>query len=129
VSVPLIVGDRSRSSVFPTATIGAFAFEDGYVQKDSLSYGVGYWLKFPDPVTDTLNGGERVLDSVLVHEGWNLVGTLPDPVPVDSITSVPPGIISSRFYGYEEGYGIADTLLPFRGYWVKTEQDGILILR
>jgi hypothetical protein len=129
VSVPLIVGDRSRSSVFPTATIGAFAFEDGYVQKDSLSYGVGYWLKFPDPVTDTLNGGERVLDSVLVHEGWNLIGTLPDPVPVDSITSVPPGIISSRFYGYEEGYGIADTLLPFRGYWVKTEQDGILILR
>jgi hypothetical protein len=128
ISVPLIVSDYRKNILFPTASSSAFAFENGYIQKDTLKNGVGYWLKFPDTTTVLLTGSSRTLDSVNVHQGWNMIGVLSVPLAASSVVSVPANIRSSDFFGYVNGYQVAETLSPARGYWVKTNADGKLIL-
>jgi hypothetical protein len=42
------------------------------------------------------------------------------------VVSTPPGIISSDFFGYNNGYIASSTLEPGHGYWVKADQAGII---
>lgn len=128
VSVPLRVNDYRKSVLFPTAISSAFAFENQYVPKETLSNGLGYWIKFDKNTSINMYGKERLSDTVYVATGWNLIGTLSIPTAVEEISSVPSGIIISNFYGYMNGYFVADTLKPFYGYWIKVSQDGKLIL-
>jgi hypothetical protein len=68
------------------------------------------------------------LDTVAVVNGWNLIGSISKSIPVASINQIPSGIVSSNFYGYQTGYQLADSITPGRGYWVKVNQDGKLVL-
>jgi hypothetical protein len=129
VSVPLITANPRKISLFPTATSSAFAFDGGYIPKDTLMPGVGYWLKFDSSQTISLTGTAQTTDTLLVKSGWNLIGTLSNPISTDLIVSIPAGIISSNIYGYDDGYQSVTALLPFRGYWIKVNQQGKLILR
>jgi hypothetical protein len=95
---------------------------------DTLSIGVGYWLRFASPTIDTLTGEIIKMDTIFVNAGWNLIGTIRTAIPVDSIRSVPRGLVTSRFFGYEGGYVISDTIRPGHGYWVKVSDGGELIL-
>ena len=49
------------------------------------------------------------------------------PVPVSAIGN-PGAPLGSLFYSYNGGYKTADTLYPGRGYWVKADGEGKLIL-
>jgi hypothetical protein len=129
VSVPLSVSDRSVASIFPSATSAAYAFDNAYIQHDTLAYGTGYWIKFPTAVLQPLTGVERVTDTIAVRAGWNLIGMISVPVAPSSVETIPAGILASSFYGYEIGYAYASTLQPFRAYWIKCSADGFLILR
>ena len=57
-----------------------------------------------------------------------MIGTISTPVAVVQITSDPGGLVTSQFYGYVHGYAVSDTIQPTRGYWVKMNQGGELIL-
>jgi len=46
---------------------------------------------------------------------------------VDSIGSVPPSMITSKFYGYTGFYAESDTIVPGKGYWIKVNQAGMLL--
>ncbi len=128
VSVPLKMEDYTRTTLFPDASAGAFSYEGGYVTHDTLTNGVGYWVKFPAGGTIEHVGFERTEDTVDVGEGWNMVGSLSVPLVVTDIGSVPGGIVTSSFYKFDNAYSAADTLQPGRGYWVKTSQAGKLTL-
>ncbi|MBI3189981.1 MAG: hypothetical protein HYZ33_04970 [Ignavibacteriales bacterium] len=67
-------------------------------------------------------------DTIEVSSGWNIIGAKSTRA-FDNITSEPPGIITSYFYGYQSGVGYeqADTLKEGKGYWVKTSQTGLII--
>jgi hypothetical protein len=131
LSLPLRVPDARKNILFPLATSSAFRYDpvQGYLSVDTLAGGVGYWLKFASPATVRIDGDLRILDTIDVIQGWNLVGSLTFPVPVSTIVTEPGGIILSNFYGFDNGYVASDTLLPMRGYWVKCSQPGILILQ
>jgi hypothetical protein len=130
VSVPVTVDDVRRSAVFPTSVPNAFAYTpSGYVARDTLDYGVGYWLKFPSTQSISLTGGERNQDTIDVATGWNMIGSISDPVPVGSIVQIPSGIVVSSYFGYgSTGYTPATTIEPMKGYWVKVNQSGQLVL-
>jgi hypothetical protein len=129
LSVPLTVTDYSKTVLFPTATSDAFAYQGGYTSQPVLQNGQGYWLKFGAPQSLFLGGQLRSLDSILVLPGWNLVGSISQSVPVASIQSVPPGLATSSFFGYSTGgYGIASSIDPGQGYWVKVTTGGKLVL-
>ncbi len=65
-------------------------------------------------------------DSVKVQAGWNMVGALSTKF-IGLLTSEPPGIVTSLYFGYTPtGYTATDTLQKGAGYWVKTTQAGVL---
>ena len=51
-----------------------------------------------------------------------------EDIPVSQITTTPPGIIATYFFGFEDGYYIADTLKSGKGYWVRVTEDGVINL-
>jgi hypothetical protein len=130
LSLPLTVVDGRRSVLFPSAVSAAYAFQSisGYVQRDTLSPGAGYWMKFAVAENVTVSGGRRPEDSIPVTSGWNLVGSITDAVPVSGIVQWPDSILRSVFYAYDGGYQAADSIRPGRAYWVKSASAGALLL-
>jgi len=129
ISLPVGVQDLQKSTIFPTSTSNAFAYNGNYVSQTLLEYGKGYWLKFELPENLVIEGEPRESDSVIVEAGWNLFGSISQPIAVSSIIENPPGIIQSNIFGYDGAYSIADTLSPLHGYWVRVGSSGKLFLK
>lgn len=130
VSPPLRLQNMSKGSLFPSAVSNAFAFADefGYVRKDTLNVGSGYWLKFTQQQQHTFTAPADYVLDIPVKKGWNLIGAAYKPVPVGSVSSSPSGIIQSPFFEYNNGYVQATNLNQGKGYWVKVKQNGTLTL-
>lgn len=130
-TVPFL-GKYSRAFLYPDAVSQAFQYQgSGYSVTDPLSLGEGYWLKFN---AAQVVGGPGTSVSALdipVKAKWNLIGSASFPLSPDSITSTPPGIIGSPFFGYSRSSGYTDAaeIQPGRGYWVRCDSSGILHLR
>ena len=120
--------DPSAAALFPTALTGAFAFDStGYHPADTLVRGRGYWMKFGYPGSVEIGGYARPADTVALFAGWNLVGGMSTPVAAGDVTTIPPGIVNSKYYDYRKGYAVADTLRPGRAYWVKVSENGGMV--
>ncbi|MGA9117539.1 MAG: FISUMP domain-containing protein [Bacteroidota bacterium] len=132
LSVPASVANGSRAFLFPSAVSSAYVFQypAGYVPQDTLHNGTGFWLKFNTADTVFIEGESVFEDTVEVHAGWNIIGSLSVLIAVDSIKTEPPGIIGSEFFLFRPGVGYeeADTLYPGYGYWVKVNQAGSMVL-
>jgi hypothetical protein len=128
VSVPLTMAEYEKTALFPDASSAAYAFSDGYYSQSVLENGKGYWIKFPAAQTVTMTGGARLADTVEVFAGWNMIGGLSSPIEVDSVGSIPGGMEASPFYGYNGGYEKSSILEPGKGYWVKVDLQGKLVL-
>jgi hypothetical protein len=128
VSLPLQMADFTKTVLFPTATTAAYSYDGTYLGNVTLENGRGYWVKFSGGETISHDGLDRSDDTVAVQEGWNLVGSLSTTIPLSNIGSIPGGIVTSNFYGYENGYTTAPNLEPGRGYWVKASGAGQLVL-
>ncbi len=126
MSLPVKVVNTSTTAVFPYAASPAYFFFSGYQAKDSLIYGLGNWLK-SDPVSIT--GIPITLDTVPVKSRWNIVGSLSYPLATSSVSTIPDSLIATSFYDYSSvgGYSPQTTLMPGKGYWVKTKGEGKLI--
>ncbi len=131
VSLPFGAVNGKKDSVFPGAVSPAYGYVPGskYSVEDSLVPGKGYWLKFDSAQTIDSTGIPLIEDSVSVLTGWNLIGALGDTIDINSIIVEPEGILGSRFFGYDGSYTTAPTLNPGRGYWVKFNSPGMIILR
>jgi hypothetical protein len=129
VSLPLSVSNGRINSLFTNTTSFAFSYNATYIQTDSLRKGIGYWLKFDSTLNFNITGIEILRDTVDVVAGWNLIGSVSQPFSISSIQTIPSGIISSSFYGYDKSYITVNTILPGRGYWIKVNSNGKLILK
>ncbi len=131
VSLPQTIFDNYVHNLFTTANSHAFAYAPGagYIIQDTLHSGKGYWVNYSSAV-DSLkaNPPARLLDSITLQPGWNMIGTLSAPVSINQITTNPSGIYSSRFFGYDRGYSVTDTLLPAKGYWIKASQSAKMFM-
>jgi hypothetical protein len=128
VSVPMTLLSYDHNLVFPAAVSPCYRFNGQYAIASTLQPGEAYWVKFPSAVTVVLRGTPIQAETVAVVAGWNLVGSIGVSAPVGSITSIPPGMVTSSFFGYNAGYGVVTSLEPGDGYWVKTDQAGSLVL-
>ena len=130
ISLPLFVEDGHATAVFQNAQSSPFAYvpNSGYSTKDSLEIGRGYWVKFLAADTVALTGLPNYAETLSVEQGWNLIGSITNPVLVGAITTLPDSLVTSEFFGYKDGYKVADTIEPGRGYWVKANRSGELIL-
>ena len=128
VSVPVWMDPTPKQWLYPNSVSRAFTYNNGYQIRDSLTVGPGYWLKYDLGQMESYGGGFIDRDTIDVRKGWNLVGSITSPVSVGSISSIPGGIVTSRFFGYRGSYQIADSIRPGEGYWVKTDQNGRIVL-
>lgn len=125
VSVPLAVLDRTVHAVFPDGVSRAWGYEGTYAARDIMQYGTGYWLKFERDTTVGVFGGFIAADTLVLQQGWNLVGAASGAISVGDLTTDTPGLITSGFFGYAGGaYVAADSLRPGCGYWVRAYQAG-----
>jgi len=128
VSVPVIAFDFSVTALFTSASGPALSYSGGsYSPTTTLEYGRGYWLRFPSGDSFTRNGLVAPTESIAVSAGWNLIGSMIEPVPLSSIQSNPGGMVTSRAYIYNGHYLPTDTLQPGKGHWIKVNSDGKLI--
>ncbi|MBI5020150.1 MAG: exo-alpha-sialidase [Ignavibacteriales bacterium] len=129
ISLPFKPVDPRKRIIFPDAESEAFMFDNGYLIDDSLQHGKGYWLKYSTDAEVSCSGFERHTDTIAVKIGWNMIGSVINPVTVQSIGSDPPGIVTGNFYMFNgTGYDVVDTIKPGIGYWVKVQQGGNIIL-
>jgi len=130
LSVPVVVEDFRRFTLYPTAVSAAFDYAGSYQPRDTLRNGAGYWIKFDSFTGLAFSGDPVAVESVDVRDRWNIVGALTTPIPVAQISAIPPVTIASAFFGYSaaDGYAAADTLFPGNGYWVKVANTGRLVI-
>jgi hypothetical protein len=128
ISVPVVTDDFRRHILFPSSVSSAWGYNGTYIANDSMMNGIGYWLRFSGAQILRLAGSPMTLDSITVTEGWNIVGSIGVPVAVTNITSLPLGLVTSKFYGFRGAYQTVDSIEPGHGYWVKANQAGLLIL-
>lgn len=134
ISMPIHMSSRAVAFILPAlwnptpcTYCYLYYYAGGYQSTRAWEPGRGYWIKnFGGFVS--LTGTVVPAETVEVTSGWNLIGSISSPIPVSSITSIPPGIISSPFFGYNGGYSVAGTDNPMSGYWVKCASAGKLIL-
>ncbi len=128
ISVPILSEDMSKSSLFPNSVSGAYGYNNGYSMIDTLRNAAGYWLKFNTGEIIDLYGNYITPDTVNVVSGWNIIGPFDEVININSITTQPPNLLASSFYGYGGGYYVANELEPGRGYWIKANVNGIIQL-
>jgi hypothetical protein len=128
LSAPVNALDMTANTLFPGATSYFFGYNNGYQIEDTLKNSKGYWAKFGSSHTYQITGNLVYPPNVTVNSYWNLVGPFNFDVPVSDITSTPAGIIATNFFGFNNGYQIADTLKVGQGYWVRSSQSGTLHL-
>ncbi len=128
ISLPIEISEKGITDIFPRATSQAFTYNGSYQTQDTLPENHGFWLK--SAATETINifGKTKYQDTISVRQGWNIINSLSGYIPTTTVISIPENIIISNFYGYDETYFTADTLLPGKGYWVKVNADGELII-
>jgi hypothetical protein len=129
LSVARAESDYRKSVLYPLSVSNAFEFVpgSGYVPRDTLSNGKGFWLKFASADTLIVSGLVRTIDTVDVQAGWNIVGGISVLVDTSAVTSDPPGIRASSWFGYAGAYLPSPLLLPGKGYWIKASAAGRFI--
>jgi hypothetical protein len=129
VSVPVHADNDSSQVLFPGCGQSC-GFEyvpgSGYQMGCVFEPGKGYWLHCSSAACIT--GVSIPVDTVSVQAGWNVIGSVTTPVNVAGIVTSPPGIISSEFYAFDNGYRVVSSILPGGAYWVKVSQAGMIVL-
>jgi len=130
VSLSLSVVDPRQSTLFPTAISRAYAYQNVYVIKDTLIPGIGYWLKFNGAQGLSIDGVAITQDTVNLSIGWNMIGAVTDSVATGTaqVEVIPPGIVTSPYFGYSGSYVTTTTLRAGKAYWVKANATGKIVL-
>lgn len=128
VSLPVRTPENHASEVFTFATSPIYRYADGYLPVEYLDNGPAYWVKFGVDHTIWSAGTTIVADTLTLVPGWNFVGSVTNPVPVENLITEPAGIIASFVYGYNRGNYVTEVLQPGKGYWVQALQPGKLII-
>lgn len=119
VSIPLILSDYKKTSVFPSTISEAYSFNGSYFANIILQNGTGYWLKFLQPTYFPFGGDSMDSINILLNAGWNLIGSVDHYIPAPDNP-----IIISFYYEYNNGFNITDSIIPGKTYLVKTSTSG-----
>lgn len=128
VSVPRNVSDNRKTILFPTASSSAYHYDGSYVDAESLNTFQGYWIQFPSQQLVGISGSPVLADTIDVIEGWNLIGSLTLNVPASLLRTIPSDIATSPLYEFDNGYTVATRITAGKGYWIKVNQSGKVII-
>jgi hypothetical protein len=125
-SVPVRAPSMRTMNVFPGSTTAALRFREIYQPLDSLSCGEGFWLRDASESTQTVCGDTVTGTGIPIRAGWNLIAPFHRPVAAGDVTTTPPDILLSPFFGFTGVYSTVSVLQPGHAYWVRAGMDGIM---
>src|ERR1051326_8030239 len=99
-SLPVIPETNTIKDVYSNTISSAFKFDGGYQVSSTLEFGAGYWMKYSVSQNSDVDGEERSNAAISVVPVWNMIGTVTLPVAASTITSNPPEVVTSRYFGY-----------------------------
>ncbi|KAF0160950.1 MAG: hypothetical protein FD188_1171 [Ignavibacteria bacterium] len=126
VSVPVIAASLKGTDLFSSANSQIFGFNGGYTIETNLTLGKGYWVRYAAGKTEAIKGTLSKTNRIALNSGWNMIGVYDKEVQVNQIVSTPANIVNSSYFEFNNGYVIASSLKPGKGYWARTSQAGEL---
>ena len=93
-----------------------------------LTIGTGYWLRFEEAGTTTINGSPFNELTLSLNADWNLISGISEAVLVYSIDDPDGIIIENTLFGFSDGYFLTEELLSGKGYWLRTYEEGDITL-
>ena len=92
-------------------------------------HGEGYWLRFNEAGSTTINGISINELTISLSEGWNLISGASNPMNILDIQDSDGIIIPGTIYGFTiSGYSNAEILEPGNGYWLRANSSGSITL-
>ena len=130
VGLPLDVEDSNYLTIFPDAIENTlYSFDDAYTSDSIMILGEGYWLRFESAGNTTITGNTINELTISLNEGWNLISGISTPLNISDIQDPDGIIIAGTVYGFSSGgYSNAEILEPGKGYWIRTNNSGNIIL-
>lgn len=129
VGLPLNVENADYQVLFPDAINGTlFSYDGGFHSENSLTSGVGYYLRFEDTGSNLVTGTVMPSITIMLNEGWNLLTGITTPVDITQIQDPNGIVISGTIYGFDGGYYAAETLQPGQGYWTRASAAGMITI-
>ena len=130
VGLPLDVEDALYSILFPESIEGTlYSFNGGYNLATIVTNGEGYWLRFNEEGSTTITGIPINELTISLNEDWNLISGISTSINISDIQDPDGLIIAGTVYGFAlGGYSNAEILEPGKGYWVRANSSGSIIL-
>jgi dipeptidyl aminopeptidase/acylaminoacyl peptidase len=129
VSVPLVIEDQGYEVLFSESIEGTlFSFDSTYAQQEELELGRGYWLRFNASGNILITGvvvNEWIIE---VNHGWNLIGSITYPIEIEDLLEENELIIPGTVFEFNGSYINAESVLPGKSYWLRTFEEGFIIL-
>ena len=128
-SLPLVIEDQEYEVLFPESIEETlFSFDSTYVQQEELEFGRGYWLRFNSSGNILITGVVINEWIVEVNHGWNLIGSITYPIEIEDILEENELIIPGTVFEFNGSYMNAESILPGKSYWLRTFEEGFIIL-
>jgi hypothetical protein len=129
VGLPINENDSYYLTIFPDAIPGTlYGFDFNYVSQEILTPGSGYWIRFAEMGSELVSGTPIQNLTISVNEDWNLISGISTNISVESIYDPENLVIPGTFYGFNNSYYSVDLLSPGQGYWVRSQDDGQILL-
>jgi len=127
VGLPVGIENNDVNDLFPNALSGTcYEYDESYSLAYSLVPGNGYWLRFSEEGSNSLEGVPIDSLSVFLSEGWNLISGPAYTCEIDDPNGI---VILGTLYGYSGQYFNASELQAGMGYWVRANGDGYIVLK
>ncbi|NNE69176.1 MAG: cadherin-like domain-containing protein [Rhodothermales bacterium] len=117
------------SDLFPDAIAGTlFEFAGSYQtpSPESIVSGRGYWLRFSDGGSVSMEGTSANSVSLNMAEGWNMVSGPNCSVPLTAAVDGDAILLPGTFFGFDGSYQSAATFEPGEGYWLRALAAGVV---
>jgi hypothetical protein len=125
IGLPSMVEDVDYELVFPNGIPGTlYGYSDYYYQTQELIPGNGYWLRFDTGGNTVVFGNPYDELEISLNAEWNLITGISDTVELSQFEDENQIIIPETLFGFTDAYEQTTTLLPGKGYWLRTTEGG-----
>ena len=129
IGLPLAADETNYLSLFPDALEGTlYAFDGIYQEVSQLMVGGGYWLRFSQQGSSSIEGSLVNSLSISLSEGWNMISGISSSIAESDISDPNSILITGTLYGYNGTYYNASSIDPGNGYWIRAGSSGSISL-
>lgn len=115
------------SAVIETDLATIFDFTNSYNETQILEHSKGYWIKSKTFESESIEATGAGLDStsIVLREGWNLIGSLSDSVSIEAIDDVDGVLTDAPVYLFSDNdYEATEHVIPNSGHWIFASDSG-----